>query len=383
MSIDQWTATASGGVAVVVLRGAGGRARLGRLGVTCDDPGAAIPAGPRLVRLESGGEQLDEALLVQRAEDQFEVHLHGSPPLVSRVLSILRAAGDGEPELPDGGPASSPSERAWERLADAPSELGARILLDQAEGAFEAEVQRLGGLSRADLSQAVADLREHGRRASFLLNATTIALTGPVNAGKSTLFNLLVGSERTLVSADQGTTRDAIGEGAHLGAWPVLLVDTAGRRELPEAGQAGQADEIDAGAVERAGQRLAERVGREADWSLDLCRATGRDAAERGPAGSTLWTCCDELGEDPGRWPHAGVSALAEPERAVARVQERFETHFELSSEPTDLWSPGRAVPFEPAQLATLAELEQVRAEVGSDPTWEQARTRLLEGLLH
>jgi len=51
-----------------------------------------------------------------------------------------------------------------------------------------------------------------------------MAIVGPVNAGKSTLFNALKGAEISPVSAVPGTTRSLVRE--HLG--PFLLVDTPG-----------------------------------------------------------------------------------------------------------------------------------------------------------
>ncbi|MFT5477861.1 MAG: hypothetical protein ACI8Y8_003218 [Planctomycetota bacterium] len=385
MRIEQWTAPASGGVAVVVLRGSGARERLRRIGVEWGDPDGSPDPGPRLVRLVSGGEQLDEALVLQRADDGFEVHVHGSPPLVARVLAILKGPDDGAVPPASEAPPSSPAERAWGRMSGAASELGARILLDQAEGAFEREIQGLRGLPAAELMAAVTTLQERGRRASYLLDATTIVLTGPVNAGKSTLFNLLVGSERTLVSPEQGTTRDAIAERAQLGPWPVLLVDTAGQRDLP-APETGQV--ADAAAVERAGQQLAESVRREADWGLELRRATRAevDLEPQEGGAAILWTCCDELRGDPSDWPVGGVSAKGEPARAVAAVQARFEARFELLSPHPDLWRPGRAVPFEPGQVLALRGLaDAARAAAAGAPALpgNPGAESWLERLLH
>lgn len=55
-----------------------------------------------------------------------------------------------------------------------------------------------------------------------------VALVGPPNAGKSTLFNALIGSERALVSPVLGTTRDVLSAEIELDGLPAVLQDCAG-----------------------------------------------------------------------------------------------------------------------------------------------------------
>ncbi len=57
-----------------------------------------------------------------------------------------------------------------------------------------------------------------------------VALLGRPNAGKSSLLNALFGSERAIVDAAPGTTRDAIDTPLDLDGLPVLMIDTAGLR---------------------------------------------------------------------------------------------------------------------------------------------------------
>jgi GTP-binding protein len=60
--------------------------------------------------------------------------------------------------------------------------------------------------------------------------ATRLALMGRPNVGKSSILNRILGSERTLVSARPGTTRDTIDTPIMVGSRPYVLIDTAGIR---------------------------------------------------------------------------------------------------------------------------------------------------------
>jgi tRNA modification GTPase len=62
-----------------------------------------------------------------------------------------------------------------------------------------------------------------------------VVLAGPPNAGKSSLFNALLGDARALVTPIPGTTRDAIETVIDGPRWPLRLVDTAGLRESSDA----------------------------------------------------------------------------------------------------------------------------------------------------
>ncbi len=68
-------------------------------------------------------------------------------------------------------------------------------------------------------------------KSKCLNNGIKILLLGPPNAGKSTLFNSILGSERTLVSNEPGTTRDYITSSIRLNKFVVDLVDSAGVRQ--------------------------------------------------------------------------------------------------------------------------------------------------------
>jgi tRNA modification GTPase len=121
----------------------------------------------------------------------------------------------------------------------------------------EAAVARAGWCEmEIDRLLATADAGQRLRRGA------RVAILGPPNAGKSTLFNQLVGWERAIVSAVPGTTRDAIECRLEIGGVVVTLVDTAGQRE--------SGDEI-----ESAGMRHALREEAEADLKLQLWPVDG------------------------------------------------------------------------------------------------------------
>lgn len=104
-----------------------------------------------------------------------------------------------------------------------------------------------------------------------------VAFIGRSNAGKSSLFNALLGSDRALVAPTPGTTRDRVEAALELGECVVRLTDTAGRsaRARTELGRAVAAQA--ARAVESADALIAvfdsSRPAGPADRAaLDACR---------------------------------------------------------------------------------------------------------------
>lgn len=68
------------------------------------------------------------------------------------------------------------------------------------------------------------------RRGRAVMEGIPCAIVGPPNAGKSTLFNALLGYERAIVTPIPGTTRDTVEETVRLGGCLLRLIDTAGVR---------------------------------------------------------------------------------------------------------------------------------------------------------
>jgi tRNA modification GTPase len=93
-----------------------------------------------------------------------------------------------------------------------------------------------------------------------------VAIAGPPNAGKSTLFNRLARREAAIVSPFPGTTRDVLEVHLDLGGYPVTVLDTAGMREANDP-------------VEREGVRRASEQAASADLVLWMVDASERMAA--------------------------------------------------------------------------------------------------------
>ena len=71
-----------------------------------------------------------------------------------------------------------------------------------------------------------------------IANRKTIVLAGKRNSGKSSLFNLILGQDMSIVSDYAGTTTDPVGRNMELiGYGPVRIIDTAGLDDLGDLGQ--------------------------------------------------------------------------------------------------------------------------------------------------
>lgn len=80
----------------------------------------------------------------------------------------------------------------------------------------------------------VNDLIVHAKRTDVFNRCLNVAIIGPPNAGKSSIFNYIIGSERAIVDENAGTTRDFIEKKIQLGCINVNLIDTAGIRNTDE-----------------------------------------------------------------------------------------------------------------------------------------------------
>jgi tRNA modification GTPase len=82
--------------------------------------------------------------------------------------------------------------------------------------------------------ERVADLLRTAPEGERLREGALLVIAGRPNAGKSSLFNALLGTERAIVTEIPGTTRDAIESHAVIEGFPFRIVDTAGLRDAGE-----------------------------------------------------------------------------------------------------------------------------------------------------
>lgn len=101
--------------------------------------------------------------------------------------------------------------------------------------------EEIGDLDKASATERLAEARKgienllkHASTGRLLRHGLRIAIVGPPNAGKSSLLNALLGTDRAIVTEIPGTTRDYVEEFADIQGVPCVLVDTAGLRDTSD-----------------------------------------------------------------------------------------------------------------------------------------------------
>ncbi len=276
------------------------------------------PLEPRLATVTlvvSGGESqpIDRVLATYfpapksyTGEDVVEISAHGSPVLLRRIVELAVSAGarlaePGEFTLRAfvNGRIDLVQAEAVHDLINAVTPLQARAAFDQLEGTITTQISEIEsalfdlvvrleasidfseeGYHFVDADEAGTSIRQLIKRTEQLLvdaqrgrlirEGGQVVVLGKPNVGKSTLFNLLLGSPRAIVTEVAGTTRDLLAETLDLNGIPITLVDTAGIRSTGDA--------IESEGVRRA--KAALKVARMAIVVLDRSRPLEKEDAE-------------------------------------------------------------------------------------------------------
>jgi tRNA modification GTPase len=269
-------ATAPGRGALAVIRVSGPRCH-----EVCRAVVMTWPAAPRLATLSDLRDArqvlLDGAIVVRydnpasfTGEDSVEITTHGGATVPATVLSAFIAAGarlaqpgeftrrallNGKMDLLQAeavGDLVASSSRAAQRLALEQLDGGlSRRLLELREKLIGVEAliaydidfpeEDDGPVSTErilaavdELGTALDQLLATADTGELVREGALVVLAGVPNAGKSSLFNALIGKRRAIVTDVPGTTRDAIEAVIDVGRWPLRLVDTAGLRDTTD-----------------------------------------------------------------------------------------------------------------------------------------------------
>ncbi len=305
------TPRGKGGIAVIRISGPETGALLQKLFRGKLDPVAHPRHACFGTILDPDGTELDEGLVLYfpaphsfTGEDVAEISCHGGALLTETVLAAVLSAGARAAEageftrraLLNGKMTLSSAEALGAlleasttgqmtlarggmagRLSKAVSETFDRLslLLADSYAKIDFPDEDLNTLSREEFTVALAEVKARIER--LLATYTTghavaegisTVICGPVNAGKSTLYNALVGREAAIVTDVAGTTRDILCETVALGSVTLRLFDTAGLRETEDT-------------VEGIGVERARRAMEEAELILAVLDASAAVTGEQ------------------------------------------------------------------------------------------------------
>lgn len=161
---------------------------------------------------------------------------------------------------------------AWrEQLLLARGEIEALIDFSEDQHFDESQAELLQNVT-AQVARMLhsIELHEQGsQRSELLRNGIRIALLGPPNVGKSSLMNLIVGREASIVSGEAGTTRDIVEASLDIRGYLCSFADTAGFRSKGSQVINGAVSGA-IGAVEEEGIRRAKQRALDSDLVIVL-----------------------------------------------------------------------------------------------------------------
>ena len=257
------------------------------------EPGAARQAVRAFLKDRDGAILDDVMLLAFQApasatgEDVLEIQCHGSVAVIDDITAILAEAegfrpadaGEFTRRALDNGKMDITSAEGLADLIEAETSMQRRQATAQMTGQLSRPVgywrEKIAGLlahleaiidfadeelpealrqeiqeETAELCTALETILDDQHFGEIIRNGLSVVLAGPVNAGKSTLMNLLAGRNAAIVSDKEGTTRDVIEVRLTLSGIPVRLADTAGLRQT--------SDIIEAEGIKRAKSEIGD-----------------------------------------------------------------------------------------------------------------------------
>ena len=221
--------------------------------------------------LDKNGLQADEVLLTlfrapssYTGQDSVEISCHGGLPVVEKILEILRDAGfrDAAPgeftfRAFSLGKMDLTRAEAVREIIDSRTDRARALAVSRLAGSVKSVIDEVKGniVHQAAAAALALDypedeaemvpfnhelIRESKEKLQILIRSwrtgrlyrdgLKVTLAGPANAGKSSLFNLFLREERSIVTEQPGTTRDWVEAWLNLDGIPLQLMDTAGLR---------------------------------------------------------------------------------------------------------------------------------------------------------